>query len=432
MLAMISTSLMLFVDRLFLARYNLLALNAAAIGAISYFIFLVLPMSITGIAEVLVGRLHGEDRHNEVGIAVWQMVGFGLILLPLFIAIGFALPQLLFLGSEIQALETDFFRSLMFFAVFQCTTIAFSGFFIGIGQVKVVTISAIAGNLVNVLLDYILIFGWGPIPSYGVAGAAVATGISQGVQSLFLLSMMLRKKNRLRYHTQRCRYHAHFFKEGLRIGTPSGLGHTLEVIGHFVFFRIVMSVGQVQMTIVAMVQSFYILCSFANDAGSKAAGSIIANLLGANARSSIKKVFRSAFTLQLLYFCIFASLLFGFSDFLINLFVSSEDHELLQDPIVMSSVLKSLFCMTLFFLFDGFSWILIGFLTAAGDTRFIFYASLFIHWVAYVIPTLIFIGLEKQGADVAWAIIAGMSFISALVYLWRYKSGSWLRNYKAL
>lgn len=88
--------------------------------------------------------------------------------------------------------------------------------------------------------------------------------------------------------------------------------------------------------------------------------------------------------------------------------------------------------MTLFFLFDGFSWLLIGFLTAAGDTRFIFWTSLLVYWFAYVIPAFIFIGLYKGSADWAWMIVAGMGLANVLIYAYRYKSGKWLSHFEKI
>ena len=77
MVAMISSTLMMFVDRLFLSRFDPIALNAAVSGRMAYYIFLVLSMAISTMSKVLVGRLHGENRNGEVGSAVWQMVWFG-------------------------------------------------------------------------------------------------------------------------------------------------------------------------------------------------------------------------------------------------------------------------------------------------------------------------------------------------------------------
>lgn len=456
MAAFISTSFMMFVDRLFLAHFDPMTLNAAASAGIAYYIFLVVPMGIAAIAEVLVGRLHGKEIFTEVGSAAWQMIWFGFFLTPLFLLIGWIMPDLLFSGTGNELYETTYFRTLLYFAPLQCINIAISGFFIGIGKVKTVTLSAIFANIVNVLLAAYFIFGHvsipsfgilgeafvnivnvllaavfgqAPTPSYGILGAAFATGIAQLAQMLFLFCFFLSTVNRKTYFTQKFLFNFSYLFEGLRIGTPSGLGHCMEIIAHFLFFRIVMSVGPEHATLFTMIQSLYMLFSFVCEAESKAASVIVANLLGADMRSPIKKVLVSALSLHTYFFLLLIGSIFLFPEFFLNIFASTAHQEILSNPVLSETFWWALFYICLFFLFDGFGWILIGFLTASGDTRFVFLASVFIHWFAYVLPTFWIVGMNKGGADRACSIIATMGFLSFMIYLHRYQTGAWLKKY---
>lgn len=428
MIGLLSSTLMMFVDRLFLAKWSPLGLNAAVSGGIAYFMFLVIPMAIVEIVEVLVGRLNGEERLKETGSAAWQMVLLSMGVFPLFCLIGIFAPSLLFYGSGNEVNETNYFRTLMFFASFQCTAISLCGFFIGIGNVKIVTLSAILANVVNIGLDYWMIFGGGPFPSLGVVGAAAATGISQIFQTLFLLFIFWMKRFREKYGTFTIQLNRLFLEEGLRIGLPSGAGRSMEVIAHFLFFRFVMSVGQEQMAIVAIAQSIYILSSFIIDAQCKGTSAIVSNLLGANQLKPLSKVLRSGFTIHLGYFLLMFCIVILFPEQIYALFHSEEGDVLQMTPELMATLKRALLLVSFFFLIDGFCWILIGFLTAAKDTRFIFWASALVNWIAYVPPTYWFISLKKGGADVAWTIIVAVTSITFLLYMWRYFSGLWLQH----
>jgi MATE family multidrug resistance protein len=428
MIGLLSSTLMMFVDRLFLAKWSPLGLNAAVSGGIAYFMFLVIPMAIVEIVEVLVGRLNGEERLKETGSAAWQMVLLSVGVFPLFCLIGIFAPSLLFYGSGNEVNETNYFRTLMFFASFQCTAISLCGFFIGIGNVKIVTLSAILANVVNIGLDYWMIFGGGPFPSLGVVGAAAATGISQIFQTLFLLFIFWMKRFREKYGTFTIQLNRLFLEEGLRIGLPSGAGRSMEVIAHFLFFRFVMSVGQEQMAIVAIAQSIYILSSFIIDAQCKGTSAIASNLLGANQLKPLSKVLRSGFTIHLGYFLIMFCLVVLFPEQIYALFSAEEGVALQMTPELMATLKRALLLVSFFFLIDGLCWILIGFLTAAKDTRFIFWASALVNWIAYVPPTYWFISLKKGGADVAWTIIVAVTTLTFILYLWRYFSGLWLQH----
>jgi MATE family multidrug resistance protein len=427
MVGLLSSTFMMFVDRLFLARWDPLALNAAVTGGMAYFMFLITPMAVVEITEVLVGRLNGEERQKETGNASWQMVWLSSTLLPIFLLLALVAPPFLFIGTGNEANETNYFRTLMLFGTFQCITISLYGFFIGIGNVKIVTYAAVLGNIVNIVLDYWMIFGGGPMPALGVVGAAAATGISQIVQILFLLSIFWKKRHRETHGTSSLKLNRSFLGEGLRIGLPSGLGRSMEVIAHFLFFRIIVSVGQEQMVLVAIAQSIYILASFIVDAQCKGASAIVSNLLGANQRSPIPKVLRSGFTIHFGYFFLIFLIVYSFPEQIFSLFSAEEGATLQMTPELMSTFKRALIAVSLFFLVDGLGWILIGFLTAAKDTRFVFWVSALVNWIAYLPPTIWFIGWKKGGADVAWSIVVAVTMLTFLLYLWRYLSGNWLK-----
>lgn len=427
MIGLLSSTCMLFADRLLLARWNPLALNAAVTGGMAYYLFLVIPLGIVEIAEVLVGRLHGEERHREIGSAVWQMVWLSVALLPLALLIAWFMPQILFNGSGNESFETAYFRTLMIgCTATQCATISLSGFFIGIGNVKIVTFSAILGNCLNIALDYWMIFGGGPMPELGVTGAAFATIISQLAQMALLLILFLSSYNRKKYGTGILRIHRPFLYEGLKIGAPSGAGRSIEVLAHFLFFRIVLSVGPEQMVLVAIAQSIYILSSFIIDAQCKGASAIVANLLGAEQQAPLSKVLRSGFTLHFGYFLLLFGIVWAFPEQIFGLFSAQESGAIKMTPALIAIFERTLIGVSLFFLFDGFGWILIGFLTAAKDTRYVFWVSLLVNCFAYLLPTLWFVGMQKGGADVAWAIIVFVTLLTLCLYLWRYFSGKWL------
>lgn len=427
MLSLLSNSCMLFVDRLLLSWHSPLSLAAGANASMAYYLFLVVPMAICAISEVFVGRLHGEGKLSEAGKPVWQLVWFACLLaIPLWLVAAY-LPELVFYRTGNEEHETAYFQMLIGFSPVLCASIALSGFFIGIGKVRMVTGCTIFANLVNVAAGYLLIFGWKDIPPMGVTGAGLATGIAQGVQMILLLCCFLSGKYRKIYGTACFKFDRSYFSEAVRIGAPAGTAHMVEIFAHYVFFRIVMMAGTQQMAVAALVQSFYLLFGFVVDAQSKGVGAIVANLLGAREFNMVSKVFKSAVTQHTLFSLAFFALIATQLDTLLGLFFSGEGAAWLEDPVLYGMASHAMLWMCLFFLFDGYCWILIGHLTASCDTKFIFYVSTLVNWIAYVIPVFFLVGLGGRGADAAWMIIAFYSIINFGIYLWRYKSGRWLK-----
>lgn len=430
MIGLLSSSLMMFADRLLLSHYSTQALTASATAGMASYVLIIIPMIIAGISEVFVGRNHGANQLKEVGKPAWQMVWLSLLSTPFFWLSAFIVPKWLFLGTENGILETEYFQWIIYFAPAFCSTIALSGFFIGIGHVKVVTYAAVLGNVTNIGLDILFIFGFGSlIPSMGIKGAALATGLSQLFQTLFLLALFLRKSNRETYGTDQWRFDRTSFLEGIYIGGPAGIGKFLELLAHFVFLRIVQTSGSDNMTILTVVQSFYILMAFIVEGLSKGVSSIAANLIGGRQETLIKKVLNSALTLQFAFFCIVFIGMLGFSHPLLTLFFSEQEVGLLNDPHFYQIARSALLWMSLFFLLDGFSWVYAGFLTACGDTKFLLYASLVLNWVFYILPSYFLLGIGKGSAAQGWMLVAFYALLTCLTYRWRYQSSRWKSNF---
>jgi MATE family multidrug resistance protein len=429
MLGLLSGSLMMFADRLILARYSTESLTATITSGLAVYVVLIIPLVTAGISEVFVGRYNGASQAEKIGKPVWQMIWLSILCTPFFWLATKLLPFFLFYDPAIATQETDYFTWMIYFAPAFCSTIALMGFFIGIGKVKLVTLSAFSGNILNIILGMTLIFGAGPIPSMGIKGAAIGTGLSQLCQTLFLLFFFLKHSNRKTYNTHHWHFDMNEFKEAVRIGAPAGLGKFLELCAHLIFFQLIKSSGINTVTIVGMVQSFYLLSSFLIEGLSKGVSSISANLLGADQMHLVNKVMKSAMLLQ----SVLASLLFGifffFSDVLFNKFFP-EQHALLSNPYLFATLTTALYWMALFFLLDGFGWIYAGFLTASGDTKFLLYAGIGLNWLGYILPTYILFNMTPFGnAANGWMIVTIYAFLTFITYWLRFRSGNWSRSF---
>jgi len=429
-LGFMSMSIMMFTDRLLLSRYSYLALNGASVAGTAAYTFLVLPLMIAAISEVFVGRFHGEGRLKELGKPVWQMIWFSLAMTPIFFLFAAYLPHLIFWGSENFANESQYFTTIVLFAPFFFGNIAVAGFFVGCGKVRIVTAIAVISNLLNIILDYAFIYGWGSIPSLGITGAALATGVCEIAQYIALLTIMLNKKYRIQYGTAQLSFDKKLLFESLRIGFPMGLGITVEVLAHSIFLKLISFAGQQELAIASLTQSFYFLIFFLYEGLSKGVTTIVSNLLGAEKINFIKKVIRSAIKTQLLFSVSVAAILFFFSNQIIDLFFNQTDEHLLLNANFILSVKTAFFWMTIFYLFDGFSRVMMGHLTAAGDTKFLFYAGTVLNISAYILPLFLVIYILGGGAAAAWMIIAAYSLTMFLVYYWRYRGRRWVEHSK--
>ena len=415
MITICSTSIMFFADRLYLARYSVEAMNALAIGGIWTFFISVLPYAICEICEVFVGKENGATNHAATSRPAWQMLWFSLFSWPYFIVAGRLVANYVFTAGS---LESEYLVTFMDFAPFQLASITLSGFFIGIGRLKVITIAPIGANLLNLVCAPFFIFTL----ELGIKGAAIAAGLSFGLLFLFLLVNFLRKEHRRVHKTGNFHFDTACMREMLHVAVPSGLGRTIEVFAHCLFFALMRQAGLEALTTVSFVQSFYILSCFIIDAIAKGGTAVISNLIGAHKEECIVQTLKSAIILLTAIACIVGLFAWFSCESLLRFTLSAKDQGLLMSTSFVASLKFAMFWMSLFFLFDGISWILMGHLTARSDTKFILYVNLVANWLTYLLPIyLLTTYYNAGGAASTWAIIACNSMLLSIVYFIRSK-----------
>jgi putative MATE family efflux protein len=162
----------------------------AAVGmARQVMMFLMVVMiAISGGSSVLIAHAHGaEDRHRVGDTAAKAMGLMILAAVVLVTPLGLVLsrPILVLLGASDTVVELGMqYLSILFIgAIFTMFNIGVSGILLGVGRTKVSLCLLVGVNLLNIGFNYVLIYGAGPVPAMGVAGAALGTVLARGLGS---------------------------------------------------------------------------------------------------------------------------------------------------------------------------------------------------------------------------------------------------------
>src|SRR5579863_4233867 len=279
MISTFASLLMIFTDRIFLARYSLEALNASVnAGTFAWAIVGGFGM-VTAMSEVFVAQYNGAGKYNRIGKPVWQMIWFALLSLFFFVPLGVWGGPAIFSRDVYAAAEITYFRWMMFFGPSYALLMAFAGFFIGRGKTGIMILLAIAANVLNIILDWVLIFGVeGWIPELGIQGAAIATCTGYALEASMLAYLFLRKKNREQFGTGEWKPDWAEMKRVCWVGIPQGVFSCLEVLGWSIFYWMMTSMSEKHITISSICQSFTILLSFFYDGLSRGAAAVAGNL----------------------------------------------------------------------------------------------------------------------------------------------------------
>lgn len=425
MLMTFSTYAMLFADRMILSRYSVEAMNASAVAGATYAIFMFSSLSLTLIAEVFVGQYNGAGQFKKIGEPVWQMLWFALFSTVIFWPISLFAGEIFF-NKPTTSLGIPYFKWLMLFGPAVPMLGALEAFSIGRGKTIAVTIIAILANGTNILLDYLLVFGIdGLIPSMGLSGAAIATGIAQSLQVITLLVLFLRPKNRKKFGSGNFRFNKKAFIQCLKVGSPMAISHAVAIAAWAFFNDLVSETGLAYMTTLVICQNYFFLFCFITEGLGKAVTAITANLIGAKKANLIPKMISSAVRLHGIFVAILAIPLIIYSKPFVALFLDNNTLAADTLPQVLDMIENALVWMWLSLIFNGFFWIYSSQLTASGDTKFIMYANMLSIWLFLLLPTYLFIILFDYSPSLSWKLVAFEVFMASSLFYLRYRSGKW-------
>ncbi|PIS02940.1 MAG: hypothetical protein COT85_02610 [Chlamydiae bacterium CG10_big_fil_rev_8_21_14_0_10_42_34] len=421
MISTLASLFMIFTDRIFLAHYSVGALNASVnAGTLAWALIAGIGM-ITAMSEVFVAQYNGAGQTKRLGVPVWQMIWFALFSLAFFIPMAIWGAPAFFSGDRYADLEIPYFRWLMFFGPSFALMMAFSGFFIGRGKTKVMIWLAIVANLINIVLDWALIFGVkGFLPELGIQGAAIATCMGYLFEALVLGFLFLRKENRIHFGSSEYKLNWTEMKKCCKVGIPQGVFCALEIFGWAVFYWMMTDLGEKHITISSICQSFTILLSFFYDGLSRGAAAVAGNFIGARRYDLVKKVLRSGFALLIMFSLGTALILVADPiDTVRLLFIQNPD----------ASIHASLkLCMTFSFIyifFDGLRWVFSGLLVAAGDTLFLLVVGSLSVWIFLLAPVYLIVVRQNLSVEYAWGLTVLYSALFFIVYALRFKQGAW-------
>lgn len=414
-LSLASGSIMYFVDRIFLAHLSIDSMTAAVNAAMVAWLFIAFSMAITQIAEVFVGQNNGSGDHKDIGQSVWQMIWFSVIATLAFIFLAFWMPTWTYTQTGHEKEGIDYFRTIMFFGGMYPFATALSAFFIARGDVKVVTWTTVISNLINIVLNPLLIFGFaGIIPSLGTMGSGLATGIAQSIQVIILFKLFLRKDYQKSFGTDNYKFNLPIFKEGLRLGLPSAMAFANEIFAWTIYMRLMTALSKEHLVVATIASSCFILFAFVCEALSKAVVAIASNMIGAGNPEKIWGVILSGIKLMLLFLGVLAIPFVLFPDFLINLFFSTNE----IDPHLYRILLSTLFLIWVAFFFDGVNWVMVGVLTATGATKVVMWTSALTIWLFAIVPIYFATYHFGATADFNWMMITLYLAVSIGIYIY--------------
>ncbi len=425
-----SGTVMMFADRMFLSHYSKEALAAATPAGITHFMCVSLFVGITGYVNSMVAQHRGAQRHGACGAIAWQGLYVSaagsacLLLVAPFVSSLFAWAGH---AAEVVQLEKTYFRILIFGSVFFLSANTLSSFFSGIGQSRIVMLANVCGMILNLPLSFGLVFGVDRlrIPPLGIAGAGYGTIISQFVILAILFAEFLRE----RYSVYRVRsgypvHRAHLLRL-IRFGAPSGVELLLSIAAFNVFLLLLGSLGTNELAAVNLTLSWDLIAFLPQIGLGVAVAAVTGKYVGAKDYVSATRAPYLGLIISFTYASIFVFLFLVFPSRLVSVFGGSGAGDGFHEVRTLSVTLLRL--AALYVLADAARAIFAGALRGAGDTRFLMWSAIVLHWCLLAIPGAFLIRRHLLGVIGAWIWFILFLVLMAIVLIVRFRNDKWKR-----
>lgn len=215
-------------DTVLLGWYGVNELAAIVLGTSMFFAVFILgsgfAQAVMPLVAAALGRADEAQVRRDTRMGLWLSIGFGLLTYPLFWWSG---PLLLALGQrpEVAALGQDFLRIGGLGMIPALLVMALKSYLAALERTQVVLWTTLTAVGVNLLLAYMLIFGYWGAPEMGIKGAAVAS-LTVQVLTLLILAVYagwLPELRRFRLYQRFWRPDWHAMRQVFRLGWPIGI-----------------------------------------------------------------------------------------------------------------------------------------------------------------------------------------------------------------
>lgn len=364
-LSLLAQNIIQVIDTAFLGRVGEVELGASALAGIFYIGIFTIGFGYSMGSQILIGRRNGEKNYHQISDIVVQgflvLVPVAIILIPIMGYVSDNWLPYLFESKEISSAVNDYLDLRFYGLVFAFTNTMFRAFYIGIAGTKILTYNAVVMALTNVLFDYLLIFGHYGFPEMGIAGAALASVISELVSTLFFVIFTLKTVDLDKYGFKKIKIQLSVVKQVLNISVFMMAQYMLSVLVWMLFFVFIEKLGERPLAVSNIVRSFYTILILPAQALSTSTSTMVSNTIGAGRNSEVMKLLGRVTKISLAITSVIMVLVFLFPRLLIQIYTS--------DPILIAETIPPMYVLLTLLPIFSVGAIFFNAVSGTGNTR---------------------------------------------------------------
>lgn len=421
-LEMVMESLFAIVDIYFVAQVSVEAVDAVGLTEGVITIVYSAAMGLAMAATAVISRRIGEKQPDEAARSAAQGIWIAVVVGTVMGISGFVFaPDILRLMGASPAVQEEgaMFARIMFGSnAVIIFLFLFNGIFRGAGDAVIAMRTLWLANGINILLDPILIFGWGPIPAMGVTGAAIATLIGRGAGVGYqIYHLFYRQTGSIHIQARHFRTDWGIIRRLGKIAASGAGQYVIPSLSWIFLMRIIALSGADALAgyiIAIRVIVFTILPSWGL---ANAAATLVGQNLGAGFPDRAEQSAWRAGFINMLFLLVVSIIFFIFSRQVIGVFQ--------ENPAVVEAGVVALRIICVGYIFFAYGMVISQAFNGAGDTRTPTLVNIVCFWLLEI-PLGYFLGvnLDLGLPGVCWAVAISETVLAVILII-IFRKGRW-------
>lgn len=419
--AMLIPQISFLTDTVFLGHLGERELGANGMAGIFYLVLAMVGVGLTNGIQVQMSRRAGEGNYTGLaqtftnGMTLCLLFGIGLMAVAMVAA-----PKIFnnTLSDETNArLSIEFLQMRMWGLPFLMLTQLANAFYIATGQSKYLIHGSVIGNVVNIVLDYCLIFGKFGFPEMGMVGAALASVISELVFMVVMYSIFYIKKMQYKFPILATgRFNWQLSKRSLIVASPLIIQFLFSIGGWQIFFIYVEHLGTRELAVSQILRSVFGVAGIGLWTLAAACNTMVSNVIGQGKQRLVMPVIARTIKLAVIYAVGLGLILFIFPGSFLSLYRNDPDLVQFAIPSLRVVSISSILMAVATVMFNG--------VMGTGNTRINLFIEIFCvsSYVLYC-----YIAIEQMRLPLYWAWASEFVYWGTLTIVsWLYlRTGRW-------
>jgi MATE family multidrug resistance protein len=420
-IGMISHTILNLVDTAMVGRLGDVALGSVGLGSFFILVTVLVFGSVSVGLQAITARRLGENKTEEfeqivlsgsfLALVIGMVVSVaGYFLSPWIFSLLSDSPEVVREGTPYLAI-----RSLSLFSMVM--TFALRGFVYGLARPRIDMIVSILVNLLNIVLNYFLIFGHWIFPRLEVRGAAIASAVSTIIGlAVYIVFVYFRVHRHLPTRESGSMLSRDLISQIIRISAPRAL-QSISIFGFLVFLSLVGEIGIGELAISSIIHKVFNLSFMIGMSVGTASATLVGRSLGANDPDLAVRYGWYSVGLGVLSMGIIGMLFVFFPREIMGIFT--------QSPETIEKGVLPFRLLGIFQFIDGTGIVLSRILQGVGSTFYVMISEMFCIFVVLIPSTYLAVHILKGGIVLAWSGLYLYIVVFAAMMAYKFREGGW-------